>query len=292
MPTSLLDREEYIEQAYFFRIYRERIEDNLSSQDVLASVGDEILATTKLPMAIDFLRAEMLQKGRVSEGMRRLSHYFTSFQAFVMGRAEEDESRFDARIAFQVLEQQAEYLSEEPTPQGLFMYQFESISRNRLGYDHGLKAIADDPIFNDNWRTWIRRLNGLLGTHDFAELLYRRSQHHVAEIRRRTQNLDYEPSYPMLFDVQEGRIAKANIGKDPLYMFAALQRQLGYPKVPRPVPPRTTPLFDPAVDLRFQQLESRVHLLEAEQKDGIDLTKFYKQSGETDGIEHEPRDRM
>ncbi len=277
MPTSLLDREEYIEQAYFFRIYRERIEDNLSSQEVLANVGEEILATTKLPMAIDFLRAEMLQNGRVSTGMRRLSHYFTSFQAFVMSRAEEDESRFDARIAFQVLEQEAEYQSGEPTPQGLFMYQFECLSRNRLGYDQGLKAIAEDPMFNEDWRTWILRLNGLLGTQDFAELLYRRSQHHVAEVRRRTQNPDYEPGYPMLFDVQEGRIAKANIGKDPLYMFAALQRQLGYPKVPRPVPPRTKPLFDPAVDMRFQQIESRVQLLEAEQKDGIDLTKFYKE---------------
>ena len=235
VPT--LDREEYIEQAYFFRIFRERIEDNLSSQEVLAGVGEEILATTKLPMAIDFLRAEMLQRGRVSDGMRRLSHYFTSFQAFVMGRAEEEESRFDARIAFQVLEQEAEYRSGEPTPQGLFMYQFESIARNRLGYDQGLRAVADDPMFDEDWRTWILRLNGLLGTQDFAELLYRRSQHHVAEVRRRNQNPDYEASYPILFDVQEGRIARANIGKDPLYMFAALQRQLGYPRVPRPTPP-------------------------------------------------------
>ncbi|MEZ6054157.1 MAG: hypothetical protein R3C02_22655 [Planctomycetaceae bacterium] len=277
MPSSLLDREEYIEQAYFFRCFRERIDDNLSSQEVLANIGEEILATTKLPMAIDFLRAEMLQKGRISDGMLRLSHYFTSFQAFVMSRAEDEESRFDARIAFQVLEQEAEYQSGEPTPQGLFMFQFECISRNRLGYDRGLKAIADVPMFNEDWKTWIRRLNGLLGSQDFAELLYRRSEHHVAEVRRRTHRPEYEASYPILFDVQEGRIARANIGKDPLYMFAALQRQLGYPKVPRPAPPRTKPLFEPAIDIRFQQLESRVQLLEAEQKGGLDLTKYYKE---------------
>ncbi|MGE0378427.1 MAG: hypothetical protein AB7I48_21960 [Planctomycetaceae bacterium] len=278
MASTLLDREEYIEQAYFFRVYRERIEENVSAQEVLSGIGEEILATTKLPLAIDFLRAEMLQNGRVSNGMSRLSHYFTPFQAFVMHKAEEEESRFDARIALRVLEQEAEYRSGEATPQGLFVYQFECLARNRLGYDAGLKAVAADPMFNEDWRTWILRLPGLLGTTDFATLLYRRSEHRVEEHRRRTQNPQYTPSYPVLFSVQEGRIAKANIGKDPLYMFAALQRQLGYPRVPRPAPPRTTPLFDPAVEARFQRLETKVQLLESEQKGGLDLTPFLAKS--------------
>ena len=277
MLLQPLDREEYVEQAYFFRVYRERLEENVSAQEVLTGIGEEILATTKLPMAIDFLRAELLQSGRVSEGMSRLSHYFTPFQAFVMSKAEQEESRFDARIALRVLEQEAEYRAGEAKLQGLFVYQFECLARNRLGYDLGLKAMAGDPVFNDDWRTWILRLPGLLGTTDFATLLYRRSQHRVDEHRRRTRNPDYHASYPVLFDVQEGRIAKANIGKDPLYMFAALQRQLGYPRVPRPAPPRTTPLFEPAIEMRFQRLESRVQLLEAEQKGGLDLTQFMKE---------------
>ena len=35
---------------------------------------------------------------------------------------------------------------------------------------------------------------------------------------------------PPLFAEKEGKIAKANRGRDPL-LFAALQRQLGYPEV-------------------------------------------------------------
>ena len=37
MSTApVLDREEYVEQAYFFRTFRERLADNLPAQDVLA----------------------------------------------------------------------------------------------------------------------------------------------------------------------------------------------------------------------------------------------------------------
>jgi hypothetical protein len=273
----MLDHEEYIEQAYLFRVYRERIAENVPAQEVLDAIGEEILATTRLPMAIDFLRAELLQRGRISDGMARLSHYFAPFQAFVMSRAEDEESRFDLRVALEVLEKQADYLSGEATPQGLFIYQFECVARNRLGYGDSLKAIAADPMYGEEWRTWIGRLSGLLGTHDFAELLYRRSEHRVAEHRRRTQTPEYEPSYEVLFGIQEGRIAKANIGRDPLYMFAALQRQLGYPEVPRPMPARIKTHLDEAVELRFQQLEAKIQVLESEMKGTLDLSEYYKQ---------------
>ena len=183
MPV--LDHEEYIEQAYLFRVYRERIEENVPAQEVLDGIGDEILATTKLPMAIDFLRSELMQNGRVSDGMTRLSHYFSPFQAFVMQKAEEENSRFDVRVALSILEKEADYRSGETTPQALFIYQFESVARNRLGYSESLQAIAGDAAYDDEWRAWIGRLPGLLGTHDFAELLYRRSEHRVAEHRRR-----------------------------------------------------------------------------------------------------------
>ena len=53
MPV--LDREEYIEQAYFFQAFRERLLDGLPSQDILARVGEELLSTTRLPLAISFL---------------------------------------------------------------------------------------------------------------------------------------------------------------------------------------------------------------------------------------------
>ena len=69
MPTPLLDREEYIEQTHFFRVFAERLRENIPSQEVLTTVQEEILCTTKLPMAIDFLRSEILLTGRISDAI-------------------------------------------------------------------------------------------------------------------------------------------------------------------------------------------------------------------------------
>jgi len=284
MSTQLLDRDEYIEQVYFFRTYRERIEDNMPAQEALRALRDEVLATTCLPMVIDFLVGELNLKGKVSDGMQLLPHYFTPFQTYIVQRAEQDESRFDMRVAMQVLEHEAEYRAEEnPTTAALFVFQFECLARNRLGYDQGMLAIAADPGYDEDWRDWISKVRRQLGTVDFADLIYLRSQHRVDEVRRRTHNDDYHPSYPVLFGVQEGRIAKANRGKDPLYMFAALQRHLGYPRVPRPKPARTKPLFEPHVEMRFQRLESKLAMLDSDLKGSFDLSDFYEKSSTADG---------
>ncbi len=150
----LLAREEYIEQAYFFRAYRERLEDDTPSQEILLALREEILATTSLPMAIDILRGEVLLKGRLSTAMSVLSHYFTPFQTFVLKCSEEDLARFDQRTALMVLEREAQYRTEERySPAGLFIYQFECLSRNRLGYADGLRAVAADPAYSEDWRT-------------------------------------------------------------------------------------------------------------------------------------------
>src|SRR5262249_8832173 len=37
MPSAILDREEYIEQAYFFRVFRERLDENVPAQEILAT---------------------------------------------------------------------------------------------------------------------------------------------------------------------------------------------------------------------------------------------------------------
>ena len=63
-------------------------------------------------------------------------------------------------------------------------------------------------------------------------------------LEQRRQQPDYQPPVPPVFGEREGRIARANRGRDPLYLFAALQRQLGYPQVPRPTPPDS---FSPAL---------------------------------------------
>ena len=67
-----------------------------------------------------------------------------------------------------------------------------------------------------------------------------------------------------------------SINVSPLYLFAALQRQLNYPGVPRPkkADPREEML--PRLLRTVEQLQTRVKLLEDEQREkGIDLSQFY-----------------
>ena len=268
-----LDREEYIEQAYFFRTFHERLNEDLPSQEILASIREEILATTKLPLALDVLRGELMLKGKLCEGMTLLSHYFAPFQAFVMQQAEQDRTKFDQRVAFQILEREAKYRSETASPAGLFVYQFECIARTRLGYHEGMTAIAADPLFDADWRDWIRKARQQLGTVEFADLIYYRSEFFVDE-RRKTSDPNYEPSAPILFGRQEGRIARANRGKDPLYLFAALQRHLGFPSVPRSKGANDFKLH-PLLEIRISRLEKRLQLLESESQGKLDLSEFY-----------------
>lgn len=279
MAGRQLAREEYIEQAYFFRVYRERLENSTPSQEILAGLKEEVLATTKLPMAIDFLMGEIQLNGRIGGGMARLDHYFQPFQSFIIQKAEEDNSKFDFRIALRILQHEAEFRSAESVdPAALFVYQFECLARNRLGYDHGIFAIAADFIYDKAWQEWIHKIRMELGTVDFSNLLYRRSEQYLLDMQKQRKDPEFELSYPVLFESHAGRIARANIGKDPLYLFAALQRQLGYPAVPRPQRVEKEGLA-PAIESRIQRLEARLALLEQEGKGGIDLSSFYEQGG-------------
>ena len=270
----MLDREEYVEQVYFFRTLRERMQQNMSTQDLLVAVRQEILSTTRLPFAIDFMADELRLTGGFATAMARLPHYFTPFQAYVVAEAEKPEGRFDFRIALEILQCEAEYRARGPSPQGIFLYQFETLCRNRLGYDNGLEATAGDPIYNDDWREWIRTVRRQVGLIDFADMIYVRS-----ELYRMTRG---EAEKPILFGEKEGRIALANRRKDPLYLFAALERHLGYPSVPRPKPEETQKYILPALERRIERLESRIKLLEEELRGGINLARFYapKKEGE------------
>lgn len=316
-PKSVLPREEYIEQEYFFRIYRQRLVENMPSQEILKTIHEEILATTRLPMAIDIMHAEILHSGRIGLAMKRLGHYFTPFQTFVIDRAEDDVSRFEQSVGLEIMEREAKYRSGEWTPQGLFIYQFECLARNRLGYHDGLTAIANDCAYDEHWRKWILSLRSQLGAYELSELIFRASEHYEA-LRTSSgkasdsavsdstasdptasdptasdptasdstagdstagdstmQNESEVKRRPVFFGVQDGRIARANIGRDPLYFFAALQRQLSYPEVPlsKKVFDETLP---PILEARLVKIEQRLKIVEMEQKGGIDLTKFYK----------------
>lgn len=276
-----LDREEYVEQAYFWQTFLERMQDGVPSQDVLEQVQEEILSTTKLPMALDFLLGEIKHTGRLCDGMAMMPHYFTSFQSFIMTRAEDETVKFDTHIALKILKSEAEYRAgDNAAPPGLFIFQFECIARNRLGYHDGLESIAKDTMFNEDWGTWIRWMRQQLGAAEFCDFLYLRSEFAVEEKRRSQRDESWTANVPILFGTREGRIAKANRGKDPLYMFAALQRQLGYPAVPKPEPTDEKRVIHPLIEQRFQLLEKRMIIVEQLADGGVDLTEFYEKNKE------------
>lgn len=271
----MLDRTEYIEQAYFYRMLRERMQQNLATQDLLGSIREEVLATAKLPLAIDFLQAELRHLGVLGTAMARLRHYFTSFQTFLVQESENERGRFDFRTALEILEREALYRAESATPQGVFLFQFETLCRNRLGYDKGLAAIAEDPIFNSDWKEWILTVRRQIGIVDFADFVYVRSQLYVQQQAKRQDFVDPEDKRPVLFGEAERRIALANRRKDPLLLFSALQRQLGYPSVPRPKPVDDVKEKTEQLSRRVERMEGRLKLLEEEQRGGIDITKLY-----------------
>ncbi len=273
----MLDREEYIEQAYLFRLFGERIAAGIAAQEALQAIAEEVLATSKLPLAIGYLVGELKLVGTLSTAMARLAHYFTAFQTFVIAAAEEEGGRFDIRTALAMLEREADYRAEGATPQGLFFYRFECLSRNRLDYGRGLAAVADDSIFDAAWRDWIGTVGRQVGLVDLADLVFVRSPEYW-RLEKREALLagrpEPEPDRPILFGPKEGRIARANRGKDPLFFFAALQRQLGYPAVPR-IKPAAPAAESPALlARRLERLEMRVKLLEEEGRGGIDLSRF------------------
>jgi hypothetical protein len=272
--ATVLDREEYIEQAYFFRALRERLATNTAAQEVLLRIHEEILTTTRLPFAIQFLATELKHSGLLSSGFARLPHYFTAFQTFVIRGTETEAMRFSMDTALVVLEREAAYRAGPLTPAGLFVYQFEVLSRNRLGYDEGLTAMARDPLYDEHWRDYLELVRRQAGTIDFADLVYLRSDFYVRDQRR--SDPGYEPPVPPLFGEKEGRIARASRGRDPLYLFAALQRQLGYPEVPRTKPADDINTRLLTLQAKFREMEMRLKLIDSEVRGQVDLSQFAK----------------
>jgi len=244
----------------------------MAAQDVLERIHEEILSTTRLPLAIEFLATEIKHSGILASGFARLAHYFTPYQAFVIGQAEKEGLKFSMAAALLILEREAQYHANNPTPAGLFVYQFEAISRNRLGYDAGLSGMAGDPFYNADWKGYLEMVRRQVGVIDFGDLIYVRSELYVADQRR----IDpaYRPPVPPLFGEKEGKIARANRGRDPLYLFSALQRQLGYPEVPRPKERDDTESKLEQMRVKLREMEARLKLVEGEVRGQVDLSQF------------------
>ncbi len=307
----MLDHAEYVEQAYLFDLLRDRIAVGTPMQELLGQLRHELLATTRLPMAIEYMLTELRHSGLMGEAMARLGHYFASFQTFLIRESERETGRFSIHLALQVLQADAKLRADytarlesidvagnlgesfqvvprggtltaagmaQRARSGFFFFQFEVLSRNRLGYDAGLTAMSNDPVFDLDWAKWLLNLRANVGLVDLADLLFLASD----EYRRRlvAEGLDLTGKGPFLFGEKEGRIALANRRKDPVYLFGAMQRHLGYPPVPRPVKVETDRDTIPAMLRRIERLESRIKLMEQEQRQEFDLSKFYTKPNE------------
>ncbi|MBX3416427.1 MAG: hypothetical protein KF851_02395 [Pirellulaceae bacterium] len=273
MPV--LEKEEYIEQAHMFRALANRVHGHEPAQELLKSVREEILSTTKLPLAIDYLLAELNHVGAMAAAMQRMSHYFTPFQTFLIENAESEKSRFDMNRAFLILEAESLFRTSVQGLSAMFFFQFEVLCRNRLSYDKGLAAMAGDPIYDEVWQRWLGTIRHKIGLVELADLVYVHSDYYV--IRSQQDGGDPRPPVPILFSEKEGRIALANRRKEPLFFFSALQRQLNYPSVPKPKPKDPQEELLPKLAKLVEKLEVRVKLLEDEQREkGIDLGQFFK----------------
>ena len=261
-----LPPEEYIEQAFFFETFRSRIEEGFSSQEFLTAISGELLATVQLPMAIGFLLTDLKHTGLISSAMRQIAHYFTPFQSFVIAESEREESRFDFRIALEILAREAKYRSESPPIQGLFFYHFETICRNRLGYDRGLETLIQDDIYNADWKEWLTILRKQIGLVDFSEMVFYRSEFYPKN--------ETDVAVTTLFGEREGRIACASRHRDPVFFFSALSRHLGYPSVPRQQRTTEEENLVPVLQCRIEHLENRLQLIEEELRGGVNLNKF------------------
>lgn len=270
----MLPIDEYVEQAFFFKAFLEAVEDGVATQEFLRSIQNELLATTQLPLAIDFLLTDMMHTGILSSAMSHLRHYFTPFQSFVIAESERDEGRFDFHIALKILAKEAEYRSQSPAVQGLFFYQFETICRNRLGYDKGLDILSQDDLYDQDWKDWLAILRKQIGLVDLAEMIFYRSEYY--RVKAGTDN--HQDSVPVLFGEREGRIAFATRRKDPVHLFSALSRHLNYPAVPRQKRAAEEENLVPVLLRRIEHLENRLQLLDEELRGGINLNRFFAQT--------------
>ncbi len=160
--------------------------------------------------------------------------------------------------------------------------------------------MAGDPIYDDAWRQWLLTVRRQVGLIDIADMIFVRSEHYrkLHEGRedggtsRRARgsggrfgaavalpSLGFADPWfrekPVLFGEKEGKIALANRQKDPLFLFSALARQLGYPSVPRPKAVVSETDQVPALQRRLERMESRLRLLEEELRGGINLARYY-----------------
>jgi hypothetical protein len=134
--------------------------------------------------------------------------------------------------------------------------------------------VAGDPRYDADWRAFLEQVRRHIGDYDFADMVFVRSELYVTDQRK--TDPAYAPPVRPLFGEKEGKIARANRGRDPLFLFAALQRQLNYPEVPRPRPKDDTQSRIEALQTKLREMEARLRLVEGEVRGQVDLSQFGK----------------
>ena len=254
----------------------------MATQDLLASVREEILSTTKLPLAIDFMTSELKHSGVFSTAMAKLSHYFTPFQTFIVAQAESERGRFDFAVAVEILHREADYRAQEPTAQGLFLYQFETLCRNRLRYDHGLDAMAGDPIYSEDWREWLRIVRRQIGLVDLADMIYVPQRVLSASIRQR-DGFQRRAGEAGAVRREGGQDRPGPSPQGSAVVVLRPAAALGLSRSRAPKPPKDERLVHRWPDAAAGAAgDARIKLVEEEQRGGIDLTKFYPPPAELD----------
>ncbi|MDR2642386.1 MAG: hypothetical protein LBC74_06290 [Planctomycetaceae bacterium] len=180
----MLLSEEYIEQAFFFESFIESLEDGITTQEFLHSIRGELLTTAQLYKAVDFMLTDVKYTGVLAISMRLLNHYFSPFQTFIISESEREDGHLDFKIALQILAREAKYRSNNPTTQGVFFYQFETLCRNRLGYVRGLDMLIKDDFYNADWKEWLTILRRQIGFVPLADMIFYRSEYYKIYLSR------------------------------------------------------------------------------------------------------------
>ena len=234
MTTApVLDREEYVEQAYFFRTFRERSPTTCRRRTSSTRVHEELLTSTRLPYAVQFLAAELKHTGLARHGFAKLPHYFTAFQAFVVaaGRGGEDAVP-DGRPRSWCSNARPRTAPRQPTQAGAVRLPVRDDRPQPARLPRRLRRDDGRPVLRRRL-AGIHRRTGRGRSATSTSPTSSTCGRSCTCIEQRRANPAFEPPLPPLFGEKEGKIAKASRGRDPLYLFAALQRQLGYPEVPR-----------------------------------------------------------
>ena len=137
-----LDHDEYVEQAHFFRTLGERLPQNMPLQDLLLSCRTRSWRPRScLRVGVSARRAETFRRDRRGDGEAAALFHARS-RPTSCRRRKTSEVVLTCGWLSNCCACEAEYLARGATRQGMFMYQFECLCRNRLRYERGLDAMA------------------------------------------------------------------------------------------------------------------------------------------------------